>query len=184
MANANSPPRKARLKLSAQRQARLRRQKAWTPERKARQAAAIAAWKPWQSATGPRTLPGKAASRTNATKHGMRGRALLAEFRQLRDFIRLCGLIQRDIHRQLRHMRISSNELLELPPNHWPSNTIAPGAESPARISRIPSNELLGPLPNHWRIDAIAPGAQPRAHDPRARDKGGASRAFHEAPHA
>lgn len=32
----------------------------WTPERRARQAAMIHRWKPWQRSTGPKTPEGKA----------------------------------------------------------------------------------------------------------------------------
>ena len=32
----------------------------WTPQRRARQAALIKTWKPWQQATGPMTEAGKA----------------------------------------------------------------------------------------------------------------------------
>jgi hypothetical protein len=42
----------------------------WTPERRARQAALIRTWKPWQHATGPRTLVGKATAAKNAYKGG------------------------------------------------------------------------------------------------------------------
>lgn len=42
----------------------------WTPERRARQAALIRTWKPWQRATGPRTLEGKATASRNAYKGG------------------------------------------------------------------------------------------------------------------
>jgi hypothetical protein len=42
----------------------------WTPERRARQAALIRTWKPWQHATGPRTLVGKATAARNAYKGG------------------------------------------------------------------------------------------------------------------
>ena len=42
----------------------------WTPERRARQAALILTWKPWQQATGPRTLDGKATASRNAYKGG------------------------------------------------------------------------------------------------------------------
>ena len=42
----------------------------WTPERRARQAAAIHAWKPWQHATGPRTPEGRAKACRNAYKGG------------------------------------------------------------------------------------------------------------------
>ncbi len=37
----------------------------WTPERRARQAALIRAWKPWERSTGPRTTDGKARSSAN-----------------------------------------------------------------------------------------------------------------------
>ena len=40
----------------------------WTPERRARQAALIRTWKPWQQATGPRTPDGKATTSRNADK--------------------------------------------------------------------------------------------------------------------
>lgn len=39
---------------------------AWTPERRAKQRAAIAKTKPWLQSTGPRTAAGKAASSQNA----------------------------------------------------------------------------------------------------------------------
>ena len=42
----------------------------WTPERRARQAALIRTWRPWQKATGPRTPDGKAATSRNAYKGG------------------------------------------------------------------------------------------------------------------
>ena len=41
-----------------------------TPERRARQAALIRTWKPWQKATGPRTPDGKATASRNAYKGG------------------------------------------------------------------------------------------------------------------
>ncbi len=42
----------------------------WTPERRARQAALIGTWKPWQQATGPRTPEGKARASRNAWRGG------------------------------------------------------------------------------------------------------------------
>lgn len=42
----------------------------WTPERRARQAMAIHAWKPWTQTTGPRTPEGKAKASRNAYKGG------------------------------------------------------------------------------------------------------------------
>ena len=42
----------------------------WTPERRARQAALIRTWRPWDRATGPRTPNGKATASRNAYKGG------------------------------------------------------------------------------------------------------------------
>jgi hypothetical protein len=39
---------------------------AWTPERRAKQAAVIRRTRPWEKSTGPRTEAGKAASSRNA----------------------------------------------------------------------------------------------------------------------
>ena len=52
----------------------------WTPERRARQAAAIRRWQPWNHSTGPKTEQGKARAGQNAFKGGHR-RALRAEVR-------------------------------------------------------------------------------------------------------
>lgn len=43
---------------------------AWTPERRALQAALIRTWKPWERSTGPRTPDGKVAASRNAYKGG------------------------------------------------------------------------------------------------------------------
>ena len=42
----------------------------WTPERRARQAALIRTWKPWERATGPTSAAGKARASKNAWKGG------------------------------------------------------------------------------------------------------------------
>lgn len=44
----------------------------WTPERRARQAALIRNWKPWERSTGPRTPEGKARSAQRGYKGGTR----------------------------------------------------------------------------------------------------------------
>ena len=44
----------------------------WTPERRARQAALIQSWSPWEQSTGPRTEQGKAAASRNGWKGGDR----------------------------------------------------------------------------------------------------------------
>lgn len=50
----------------------------WTPERRARQAALIRTWRPWEKSTGPRSEEGKARTARNAFKGGHR-----AELREL-----------------------------------------------------------------------------------------------------
>ena len=46
--------------------------KHWSPEQRARQAAAIHDWKPWAASTGPRSPEGKAKSARNAYKGNQR----------------------------------------------------------------------------------------------------------------
>jgi hypothetical protein len=53
----------------------------WTSERRARQAALIQRWKPWERSTGPKTPEGKARASRNAFKDGWRA--------QLRELSRL-----------------------------------------------------------------------------------------------
>lgn len=65
----------------------------WTPERKARQAALIRTWRPWEQATGPRTSDGKATASRNGYKGGhwlmLRelSRVVNAEIREARDLV-------------------------------------------------------------------------------------------------
>ena len=68
--------------------------KGWTPERRARQAALIHKWRPWEKSTGPRTAKGKAHTARNGDKGGAwkverdRLRALRTE---VNDLLRLGG---------------------------------------------------------------------------------------------
>lgn len=48
----------------------MKKAKGWTPERRAKQAATIRKWKPWERSTGPRTEAGKATVARNAYKGG------------------------------------------------------------------------------------------------------------------
>jgi hypothetical protein len=59
--------------------------KAWTPERRARQAEAIKRWRPWERSTGPRTDEGKAAAAANGAKAWPHSgaRAALRELRRV-----------------------------------------------------------------------------------------------------
>lgn len=58
--------------------------KHWSPEQRARQAAAIHDWKPWAASTGPRSPAGKAKSAHNAYKGGQR-----QQLRRLRAALRV-----------------------------------------------------------------------------------------------
>ena len=61
----------------------------WNSERKARQAALIRTWRPWEQSTGPKTESGKARAARNAFKGGVRpllrelGRVLREQQEQL-----------------------------------------------------------------------------------------------------
>jgi hypothetical protein len=58
--------------------------KGWPPARRRAQAARMRAQKPWLRSTGPRTANGKARSRLNGYKHGLRSQAM----RRLKSLLR------------------------------------------------------------------------------------------------
>ena len=70
----------------------------WTQERRARQAALIRTWRPWERATGPRTAAGKARSSSNADKPESFNRrtrelkrevaALMAQAKEISNFLK------------------------------------------------------------------------------------------------
>ena len=60
----------------------------WTPEERAKQAAAIKKWQPWKHSTGAKTTAGKQRSAQNATKHGRYGVANQTELRLIRAYLR------------------------------------------------------------------------------------------------
>lgn len=66
----------------------------WTPERRARQAALIRIWRPWEKSTGPRSDEGKARTAHNGFKGGHRAtlrelaRVLNEALREQRDALR------------------------------------------------------------------------------------------------
>ncbi len=66
----------------------------WTPERRAKQAALIRTWRPWEQSTGPRSAEGKARTARNGFKGGHRAalrelaRALDDALREQRDALR------------------------------------------------------------------------------------------------
>ena len=68
----------------------------WTPERRARQAALIRTWRPWDRSTGPCTEAGKAKASRNAHKAGGR--------ESERDNIRTFNRYMRDLLRQQRQL--------------------------------------------------------------------------------
>jgi hypothetical protein len=70
---------------------RLGSRKHWSPERRARQAAAIREWQPWRNASGPKTPEGKARSARNALKHGHESRAYVEMLREDRRILHLAA---------------------------------------------------------------------------------------------
>ena len=68
-----------------------RSRKGWSPERRARQAALIRNWTPWQRSTGPKTEAGKARCAMNALKHGSRSQAKIREYQRIRYVLRLAA---------------------------------------------------------------------------------------------
>ena len=73
----------------------------WTPERRARQAAAIRRWRPWEDSTGPRTAAGKARSARNAYTGG--------HWRRERDFFKAWRQAFRDQRRVLDRLRVAAD---------------------------------------------------------------------------
>ena len=59
----------------------------WTPERRARHAALIRTWRPWEKSTGPRSADGKARTARNGFKGGHRA-MLRGLVRELNDALR------------------------------------------------------------------------------------------------
>lgn len=68
----------------------------WTSERRARQAALIRRWRPWEKSTGPRTAEGKARTSRNAFKGGQR--------EQLRALVRILNESLREQRDALRRL--------------------------------------------------------------------------------
>ncbi len=64
----------------------------WTPERRAKQSAAIHTWKPWARSTGPVTEAGRASSSQNAVIFGDYGREAKAGHKRVADLLRECKL--------------------------------------------------------------------------------------------
>ena len=69
----------------------------WTPKRRKRQAKLIHQWKPWEKSTGPKTEEGKAVSKMNALKHGMRS----GEIRAMEALMSFYAKVERQIRKNI-----------------------------------------------------------------------------------
>ena len=85
-----------------------RSRKGWSAERRARQAALVRSWAPWQNSTGPKTAAGKARSAMNALKHGRRSQAKIREYQRIRYVLRLAA---QNIERLRLHIRLRDARL-------------------------------------------------------------------------
>jgi hypothetical protein len=63
----------------------------WSPERKARQAALIRGWRPWEKSTGPTSHAGKSIAARNSFKHGEYSAETIDLFAKLRLYRRMIG---------------------------------------------------------------------------------------------
>ena len=79
----------------------------WTSERRARQAALIQRWKPWERSTGPKTPEGKARVSRNAFKDGWRA--------QLRELSRLLREHDQTLRGSLKATPSANRSLITLP---------------------------------------------------------------------
>lgn len=77
----------------------------WTEERRAKQAAAIKQWRPWEKSTGPRTVEGKATSSQNALVHFMRSQGAIEERKRFNEVMRRARGYIRDQKEQLKKDR-------------------------------------------------------------------------------
>jgi len=140
----------------------------WSPERRARQAALIRSWAPWQRSTGPKTVAGKTRCAMNALKHGSRSQAKIREYQRIRYVLRLAA---QNIALLWLHIRLHDARpriKFKFPPSALPfrSATLKPtsplrggqtagaqrgglggGIQAPIRIPRAPTLAVSAPSP-------------------------------------
>jgi hypothetical protein len=117
---------------SIKRKAYHRTSSGWSDERRAKHSAAIRAWSPWVSSTGPRTAEGKAISRCNALTHGATSRPakdFMRNFELYRQFLRLCWQKRKALANK-NNLEKQQNELLNVPHIH-PLSSLRRRPESP-----------------------------------------------------
>jgi len=137
----------------------------WSPERRARQAAAIRTWQPWRTSTGPQTQAGKVRSAGNALKHGRRSKAHVELRREDRQILACAAsniamaktLLRSQLHGRAVATGIGSRERESVLPGEPPSHSIDIG---PVAAALIPS-----------RL-AIIRDSRPRRHLPPAEKAG------------
>jgi len=98
---------------------------AWTPERRAKQAAAVKLWAPWAKSTGPKTRAGKRTSSQNARKHydapmkkALRAQSLyladIKAFYRARDFSAQNELLKKHLRNRRRTLLRRGNNVTRM----------------------------------------------------------------------
>jgi hypothetical protein len=132
----------------------------WTPERRARQAALIRRWQPWQRSTGPKTKEGKARAAQNARRHGFRSSDYLLMAAEVRHALRLAAVSLACVRARFAiDMRSKSGtRKIALPPANWKMEIISP-------LWGEPAPDLFGGRTVVARVSAVALGEGGSARD-------------------
>ena len=142
---------------------RIRMTKTWSPAARAAAAQRARHHRPWTRSTGPRSDAGKAISRMNALKHGMRSRLRREPYRMMADRLRQLARFTRAVRAlahgrdRLRRKKISTNELICATPCCWRFYTPAPAlpCRHPIHPPSLPPSFPRRRESMRWNVDCI-----------------------------